>query len=278
MVLLKLIANSLSWWLEEHSALCPWQAGFSKRRSATVQCLRLSQIISDGLQSTERRRTIATFFDVSLAYDRVLRTGHLMKTPRLDVFRRSTEWLSYWFIYRTARVRVNGSICPSRTFKEGLPQSSAIYPLLFKIYANDLQTELKNDTFVSAYDDDPLIARSVRKKALLQPEVDKVVFWSDKARLTLSTSKCETAFFNLNCAEAAWQTNITIDEKRILQFLADFLGGQVRPTARLWRAFAKALPIDVRPYPPPPCSLRHEMRMAYFEVSSGLFCDRAQNA
>ena len=67
--------------------------------------------------------------------------------------------------------------------------------------------------------DDLLIARSARNKdmivAYLQPEVDKVVAWSDKARLTLSTSKCETAFFILDCQEAAWQPNITIDGKRM---------------------------------------------------------------
>ena len=44
--------------------------------------------------------------------------------------------------------------------------------------------------------------------ASLQPDVDKVVAWSGKARLTLNTSKCETAFFSLDCAEAAWQPNI----------------------------------------------------------------------
>ena len=43
----------------------------------------------------------------------------------------------------------------------------------------------------------------------------KVVAWSGKAKLTPSTSKCETAFFNLDCTEAAWQPNITIDGKRM---------------------------------------------------------------
>ena len=45
---------------------------------------------------------------------------------------------------------------------------------------------------MSAYADDLLITRSARNKdmimACLQSEVDKVVAWSDKARLTLSTS------------------------------------------------------------------------------------------
>ena len=75
------------------------------------------------------------------------------------------------------------------------------------------------DTLVSAYADNLLIARNTRNKdmivASLQPEVDIVVAWSDKARLTLSTFKCETAFISLDCAELAWQPNITGDGKRM---------------------------------------------------------------
>ena len=71
---------------------------------------------------------------------------------------------------------------------------------------------------MSAHADDLLIVRSARSKdmivAFLQSEVDKVAAWSDKTRLDLNTSKCETAFFSLDRAEAAWQPNITIDGKR----------------------------------------------------------------
>ena len=72
---------------------------------------------------------------------------------------------------------------------------------------------------MSAYADDMLIVYSACDRdmivASLQTEVDKVVAWSDKARLTFNSSKYETAFFSLDCAEAAWQPNIPIDGKRI---------------------------------------------------------------
>ena len=44
----------------------------------------------------------------------------------------------------------------------------------------------------------------------LQKEVDKVVKWSDDARLTLNTNKCEVSFFSLCTFEASWQPHITI--------------------------------------------------------------------
>ena len=50
----RLIVNRLSWWLEAKSLLSPWQAGFRKRQCTTDQCLRLSQFVSDGFQSTNK--------------------------------------------------------------------------------------------------------------------------------------------------------------------------------------------------------------------------------
>ena len=161
------------------------------------------------------RRTIANFFDLSRAYDRVWPTGLLMKMSNMGVPPRFTEWLSSWFIHRTASVRLNGSIGPSRTFMDGLPQGSVIFPIIFAIYIYSLVAEFEKDTFVSTYADDLLIARSAGNKNMivlsLQPEIDKVVAWCDKARLTLNTSKCETTFVSMHCAEAVWQHNIIID-------------------------------------------------------------------
>ena len=45
----------------------------------------------------------------------------------------------------------------------------------------------------------------------MQAEVDKVVSWSQQARLTLNAAKCEVAFFSLDNAEAQWRPQITIN-------------------------------------------------------------------
>ena len=187
------IADCRSWWLEEHSALSIWQAGIRGKRGNTDKCLRLSQFTSDGLESVQRRRTTATFFDFSREYDRVWRTGHQMKMSMMGVPRRFTEWLSSWFINRTARERLNGSIDTSRTFREVLLQGPVLSLLRFTMYINDLMARFENDTFESAYADDLSIARSVRNKDMIVASLqeDEMVAWSDKARLTLNTSKYE---------------------------------------------------------------------------------------
>ena len=60
---------------------------------------------------------------------------------------------------------------------------------IFTIYIYDLLAEFEEDTFVSAFAD-LLIARNKDMiVASLQLEVDKVVAWSDTARLTHDSSK-----------------------------------------------------------------------------------------
>ena len=74
---------------------------------------------------------------------------------------------------------------PTRTFTEGPSQGSVLFPLPFRINNNDLLAEIEKDTFMSAYAVDLMIARCARNKdmivASLQPEVDIVVAWSNKA-------------------------------------------------------------------------------------------------
>ena len=69
---------------------------------------------------------------------------------------------------------------------------------------------------VSAYADDLALACRGRKKedvALrMQAKVDKVVSWSQQARLTHNAAKCEVGFFSLDNAEAQWRPQITINE------------------------------------------------------------------
>ena len=75
----RLIFNRPSWWLEAKSLLCTWEAGLRKRRSTTDQCLRFSQIASDGFQSINKERTVLMLFNYSKAYNSIRRTGLLQK-------------------------------------------------------------------------------------------------------------------------------------------------------------------------------------------------------
>ena len=154
-------------------------------------------------------------FDYFEAYDTVWRTGLLQKMLDIGVPLRFVQWTTAWLTNRIARVQLNSVTWRCRAFKEGLPQASVLSSLLFVFYINDLLGNFSESTMVSAYADDLAPACRGRKKEdvtlRMQADVDKVVSWSQQARLTLNASKCEEAFFNPDSAEAQWRPQITID-------------------------------------------------------------------
>ena len=211
----RLIVNRLSWWLEAKSLPSLWQAWFRKRRCTTDQCLRLSQFVGDGFQSTNKERTVHMLFDYSKACDTVWRTSLIQKMLDIGVPLRFVQWKTAWLTNRIARVQLNGLTGRCHTFKEGLPQGSVLSPLLFVLYINDLLGNFCESTMVSAYADDLALACRGRKKEhialIMQAEVDKLVSWSQQARLTLNAARCEVAFFSQDNAEAQWRPQITIN-------------------------------------------------------------------
>ena len=164
---------------------------------------------------TNKERTVLMLFDYSKEYDTVWRTGLLQKMLDIGIPLRFVQWTTAWLTNRIARVQLNGVTGRCRTFKEGLPQGSVLSPLLFVLNINDLLGNFSESTMVCAYSDDLALACRGRKKedvALrMQAEVDKVVSWSQQARLTLNAAKCEVAFFSLDNAEAQWRPQITIN-------------------------------------------------------------------
>ena len=78
---------------------------------------------------------------------------------------------------RLARVKMNGKIGRCHTYKESLPSSSVLPPLLFIIFINDLLSSFEQSKLVTAYADELALACSGRNKdgveGRLQPNIDK---------------------------------------------------------------------------------------------------------
>ena len=265
----RLIVNRLSWWLEAKSLLSPWQAGFRKRRCTTDQCLRLSQFVSDGFHSTNKERTVLMLFDYSKAYDTVWRTGLLQKMLDIGITLRFVQWTTAWLTNRIAHVQLNGLTGRCRTFKEGLPQGSVLSQLLFVLYINVLLGNFSESTMVSAYADDLALVCCGHKKedvALrMQAEVDKVVSWSQQARLTLNAAKCEVATPNYH----QWGPTE-------LHPFADVPGRIIRSSYDLRHPGQKGVPANASANQPPSCRGRYDLGLAKARFENSLHCYTTQ--
>ena len=209
----RVVADRLSWWLEDESAISDNQAGFRRGRSTTDQCLRLSQKISDGFQSKPPLRTAMVLFDYTKAFDTVWRAALMSKMMDMGVPAAIVNWIKAWLTNRLAAVRVGDTHSRKRVYREGLPQGAVLSPLLFTIYVNDLE-KFSEGTLVSAFADDLAIACSHTKKETAleaaQAETDVVVEWSRRWRLTLNVGKCETCIFTTSAQERSWQPTVRV--------------------------------------------------------------------
>ena len=82
-----------------------------------------------------------------------------------------------------------------RVFQEGLPQGSVLAPLMWLVYANDIDRDFPADTTTaSLFSDDVAIlaiGRSLQECAdKLQPTLDKVEKWTTEWKVQPSPSKC----------------------------------------------------------------------------------------
>ena len=141
--------------LEDKGLLSSNQAGFRQGRCTTDQILKLTQSATDQMQGVKgERATLVTFFDYEKAFDKVWRFGLLYKMQELDLPRKFVKYTRSFLSGRRTTVEVNNVKSQRFLLKEGLPQGSAISPLLFLVFTNDIDANLSNETLASLFADD----------------------------------------------------------------------------------------------------------------------------
>ena len=154
-ILEKIIADRLIYVLESKLQLNPNQAGFRQGRSTTDQVLKLVQSVIDRFhQGKGESLTIATFYDYEKAFDKVWRDGLLWKMIQLNIPPRFIHYVRNFLSTRHTKVEVNNKRSGNFFLDQGLPQGSAISPLLFLIFINDIDTKLSPTTLASLFADD----------------------------------------------------------------------------------------------------------------------------
>ena len=218
-VLEKLVADRLLFWMEKYNKTSPNQAGFRPNWCTTDQALKLVQSATDQFHHKDDNRTFAASFDYAKAYDKVWRDGLISKMLELTIPGRFIRYTRNFLSNRLTQVEINGERSEGFFLKQGLPQGSAISPLLFLIFINDIDVDLDVKTQVSLFADDTAEWMIDGKKSgdntpLMQSEINKILEWAAKWKMVVNTDKTNLMVISTAPTDRAWDPELYAGEDK----------------------------------------------------------------
>ena len=188
------------YYLEKQNIISPTQTGYRKFRNTEDQLSLLVQDIENAFQ--DKNKTLAVFFDLSKAFDKVWKEGLTLKLLRAGIRNKMQMWISHYLFGRTARVKLDGHHSMKVKLREGVPQGGVISPTLFLVYINDITDKMKRHVSNSLHADDLAVWTSSEHTTTaayrIQEVIDGIAAWTDDWGLELNTRKTNATLFSLS--------------------------------------------------------------------------------
>ena len=157
-ILEKLLHTQLSNYMENEGLFSTSQHGFRKNHSTMGGTYQLLERINVNMD--RRIPTLVTYIDFKKAFDCVQFDVLLAKIGGLGLDDIVVNWIKDYLSNRQQTVIANGKTSAKGNIKQGVPQGSILGPLLYLIYANDLQTVIKKCGY-SFYADDTVLFSTI---------------------------------------------------------------------------------------------------------------------
>ncbi|GBP30801.1 Probable RNA-directed DNA polymerase from transposon BS [Eumeta japonica] len=186
----KILKTRLSDHLLGKGLIIDEQFGFRPAHSCPQQVLRLVEYVSEGFET--ERSTVAVFFDVAKAFDRVWHAGLIYKLYSLQVPDRLIITIQNYLANRHFTFRHERTHSTRRLIRAGVPQGSTLSPLLFSAYTNDVPRPSSSGVQIALFADDTALFygnrnRSTRFTLLpLQRAIDELGQWFRKWRIEVN--------------------------------------------------------------------------------------------
>ena len=140
-----IVFNNLYKHLTTHHLISKNQFGFRPGDSTTNQLIDLVNDIHRAFDSTRSLEVRAIFLDISKAFDKVWHDGLIFKMRQNGVSGRLLKLFQNYLNNRKQRVVLNRFPAGYSTIESDVPQGSVLGPLLFLIYINDLERNIKSN-------------------------------------------------------------------------------------------------------------------------------------
>ena len=194
-ILEKLIFNRLYNYLNTNSLLTKNQSGFRPGDSTTNQLLYFIDEIHQAFDCTESFEVRSVFLDISKAFDKVWHEGLIFKLEQNGISGCLLNLFKSYLSNRKQRVALNGSMSELTNIESGVPQGSILGPLLFLIYINDLEKNIKSN--IKFFADDTMLFSIVQDPQLtandLNHDLDVISKWAHQWKLEFNPDPLKQA-------------------------------------------------------------------------------------
>ena len=167
------------------------QFGFINGRSTVLQLL---YVLDKWTEILDQGGCIdAVYCDFMKAFDKVPHRRLIHKIQSYGVKDPVLSWITSFLTARTQQVVINGVSSQAREVTSGIPQGSALVPILFVMYINDLPDVVDSNTHIFLFADDTKVFRHVTNEhecSILQSDITKMYQWSNRWLLKFHPQKC----------------------------------------------------------------------------------------
>ena len=202
----QIIANRLEEHFKKMGLSDESQEGFTKKRNTVRYLNRLDNDVRSHLQ--KKYTVICLFIDFEKAFDSVWKKGLMKKLSDFGVSGSMWKLINSFLFNRKVRLIFNnftGFIRACREF--GLPQGSALSPILFKFYLHDLGQDLTTNPDIEVFkfaDDGTLRVRGETTQECLcnlKLTCDAIYKWSITWRMIINCDPGKTELIGFGTAE-----------------------------------------------------------------------------
>ena len=192
--------------LEENNIIRDSQHGFRNKRSCLTNLL---DFLYDIYEMYEEGRAVdIIYLDFQKAFDKVPHKKLLNKLEYHGIRGHIHCWISDWLSNRKQRVVLNGKFSDWRNVSSGVPQGSVLGPILFLIYINDLDENVKCK--ISKFADDTKIANrviSLSQQQELQNDLNTLGEWAVDSQMFFNVDKCKVLHIGNRNVQANYTMN-----------------------------------------------------------------------